>query len=100
MFLVEATTNVPRRFAPDHVGEVMRQFLLTLWNTYAFFVTYANLDGWQPPLLLLTTKPAKAVNTQVVARAFCLNGFQFVAGDSFGCWDVPMFRFVGPPTGR
>ncbi|HEU5098808.1 MAG TPA: isoleucine--tRNA ligase, partial [Roseiflexaceae bacterium] len=37
-----------RRFAPENVGEVLRQFLLTLWNTYAFFVTYANLDGWQP----------------------------------------------------
>ncbi len=39
----------PRRFAPQHVGEVLRQFVLTLWNTYAFFVTYANLDGWRPP---------------------------------------------------
>jgi len=39
----------PRRFAPDHVGEVLRQFVLTLWNTYAFFVTYAKLDGWRPP---------------------------------------------------
>ena len=38
----------PRRFAPEQVSEVLRQFLLTLWNTYAFFVTYANLDGWQP----------------------------------------------------
>jgi isoleucyl-tRNA synthetase len=38
----------PRRFAPEHVGEVLRQFLLTLWNTYSFFVTYANLDGWTP----------------------------------------------------
>src|SRR4029078_7532224 len=37
-----------RRFAPEHVGEVLRQFLLTLWNTYSFFVTYANLDGWTP----------------------------------------------------
>jgi isoleucyl-tRNA synthetase len=39
----------PRRFSPDHVGEVLRQFMLTLWNTYSFFVTYANLDGWRPP---------------------------------------------------
>jgi isoleucyl-tRNA synthetase len=39
----------PRRFAPEHVGEVLRQFMLTLWNTYAFFVTYAGLDRWQPP---------------------------------------------------
>jgi hypothetical protein len=47
-------------------------------------------DGWLPPLLLLTSKPAKAVNTVVVARALCLNGFRFIAGDSFGCWDEPI----------
>lgn len=38
----------PRRFAPEHVGEMLRQFMLTLWNTYSFFTTYANLDGWKP----------------------------------------------------
>jgi isoleucyl-tRNA synthetase len=37
-----------RRFSPDLVGEVLRNFTLTLWNTYSFFVTYARLDGWQP----------------------------------------------------
>lgn len=26
----------------------MRSFTLTLWNTYSFFVTYANLDQWKP----------------------------------------------------
>src|SRR5215212_7146666 len=38
----------PRRFGPEQVGEMLRQFMLTLWNTYSFFVTYANLDGWTP----------------------------------------------------
>jgi isoleucyl-tRNA synthetase len=37
-----------RRFSRDLVGEVVRSFTLTLWNTYSFFVTYANLDGWAP----------------------------------------------------
>ncbi len=37
-----------RRFGPDLVADMLRQFMLTLWNTYGFFVTYANLDGWQP----------------------------------------------------
>ncbi len=37
-----------RRFSSELVGEVLRNFTLTLWNTYSFFVTYANLDGWQP----------------------------------------------------
>ena len=37
-----------RRFSEDLVGEVVRNFTLTLWNTYSFFVTYANLDHWTP----------------------------------------------------
>jgi isoleucyl-tRNA synthetase len=31
------------------VGDMVRQFLLTLWNTYSFFMLYANVDGRQPP---------------------------------------------------
>lgn len=37
-----------RRFSVDLVGEVVRIFILTLWNVYSFFVTYANLDQWTP----------------------------------------------------
>ena len=37
-----------RRFGPEQVNEMLRQFILTLWNTYSFFVTYAKLDGWTP----------------------------------------------------
>ncbi|MCL4832922.1 MAG: isoleucine--tRNA ligase [Caldilineaceae bacterium] len=35
-----------RRFSNALVGEVVRRFLNTLWNTYSFFVTYANLSDW------------------------------------------------------
>ncbi|MSQ40430.1 MAG: isoleucine--tRNA ligase [Dehalococcoidia bacterium] len=37
-----------RRFSSPLVGETVRRFFLTLWNTYSFFVTYANLDGYDP----------------------------------------------------
>jgi isoleucyl-tRNA synthetase len=37
---------VSRRVYEEGLDESTRRFLLTLWNTYAFFVTYANLDGW------------------------------------------------------
>ncbi len=33
------------RFSVDTVGESVRQFLLTLWNTYSFWVLYANSEG-------------------------------------------------------
>ena len=42
-----------RRFSKDLVGEVVRSFMLTLWNTYSFFVTYANLDKWTPDSLII-----------------------------------------------
>jgi isoleucyl-tRNA synthetase len=34
------------RFSVDTVGESVRQFLLTLWNTYSFWVLYANAEDW------------------------------------------------------
>ncbi len=37
-----------RRFSSDLVAEVVRGFTLTIWNTFSFFVMYANLDGWNP----------------------------------------------------
>ncbi|HEV2856770.1 MAG TPA: isoleucine--tRNA ligase [Solirubrobacterales bacterium] len=36
------------RFSVDTVGESVRQFLLTLWNTYSFWVLYANAEGLGP----------------------------------------------------
>ncbi|CAN5264980.1 isoleucine--tRNA ligase [soil metagenome] len=38
----------PRRFSQDQVEEATRKYLLTLWNTYSFFVTYARIDGFEP----------------------------------------------------
>jgi isoleucyl-tRNA synthetase len=36
------------RFSVDTVGESVRQFLLTLWNTYSFWVLYANAENLGP----------------------------------------------------
>ena len=38
----------PRRFSKNLVNDVIKKFWSTLWNTYSFFVTYANIDGWTP----------------------------------------------------
>jgi isoleucyl-tRNA synthetase len=37
-----------RRVSMELLDEIVRQFLLTLWNVYAFFVTYANAEGFDP----------------------------------------------------
>ena len=39
---------LPSRFSPDNVSEGQRKFMGTLWNTYAFYVLYANIDGFNP----------------------------------------------------
>ncbi len=51
----------PRRFSERLVAETQRRFLHTLWNTYSFFVTYANIDGWRP-------EPAAAPPTVEIDR--------------------------------
>ena len=47
MFSAAPAGNV-RRFSSDQVSEVMRRFFMTMWNTYSFFVTYANIDSYDP----------------------------------------------------
>ena len=41
---ISAPPEADRRFGPNLVREVVRDYFLTLWNVYGFFVTYANLD--------------------------------------------------------
>ena len=36
------------RFSESHVDEVVKKLTLTLWNTYSFFITYANIDKFEP----------------------------------------------------
>ena len=38
------------RFFDDAATDAVREFLLKIWNVYSFFVTYANIDGWDPSL--------------------------------------------------
>jgi isoleucyl-tRNA synthetase len=38
----------PRRMSAEIVEETLRKHLLTLWNTYKFWVTYAAIDGFDP----------------------------------------------------
>jgi isoleucyl-tRNA synthetase len=38
----------PIRFDEEAIAEISRRFLMTLWNVYSFFVTYANIDNFIP----------------------------------------------------
>ena len=39
---------LPSRFYEEAVSEAQRKFMGTLWNTYAFFVLYAEIDNYNP----------------------------------------------------
>ena len=36
------------RFSEEGVKHALRHLLIPLWNSYSFFVTYANIDQWKP----------------------------------------------------
>lgn len=44
------------RFSEKGVSDVVKNFILPIWNAYSFFVTYANIDNWKP------TKDVKSTN--------------------------------------
>lgn len=45
-FYINSAPWLPNRFHGKAVTEGQRKFMGTLWNTYAFFVLYANIDGF------------------------------------------------------
>ncbi len=45
-FYINSAPWLPNRFHGKAVQEGQRKFLGTLWNTYAFFILYANIDGF------------------------------------------------------
>ncbi|MCR4908578.1 MAG: isoleucine--tRNA ligase [Lachnospiraceae bacterium] len=45
-FYINSAPWLPNRFHDKAVIEGQRKFMGTLWNTYAFFVLYANIDGF------------------------------------------------------
>ncbi len=50
---------LPNRFSPEAVNEAQRKYMGTVWNTYAFFVLYANIDGFDPDAFGITPDKVK-----------------------------------------
>ena len=85
-FLARLAPEVQKRISVDIIAEVASSFINTLWNTYAFFTLYANLDNidfsdtldvakrpeidrWALALLHHTTETVTAALDQYDARA-------------------------------
>jgi isoleucyl-tRNA synthetase len=82
-FYTSAPPNAERRFAPSMVMDVVKNFTLTLWNVYSFFVTYANLD--KPDL----TKKVKVTNDLDKWLLSSLNALVRDVTKAYETYDVP-----------
>ena len=57
---------LPSRFYDEAVSEMQRKFMGTLWNTYAFYVLYAEIDRFDPTQHEL--KPENIMDKWVLSR--------------------------------
>mgnify|MGYP001229794604 CR=1 FL=1 len=97
LYAVQAPAqNVNFGFGPG--DDVRRRFILPLWNVYAFFVTYATLDGWTPAPRgeAAADRRASALDRWILSR---LAGLTQTIRDRLDDYDVagaarPVERFV------
>ncbi len=59
---------LPNRFFGDAVVEGQRKFMGTLWNTYAFYVLYANIDGFDPTKYTLDKNTLSVMDKWILSR--------------------------------
>ena len=59
---------LPNRFHDDAVQEGARKFMGTLWNTYAFYVLYANIDEFDPTKHTLDYDQLSVMDRWVLSR--------------------------------
>lgn len=59
---------LPSRFSAEAVSEAQRKFMGTLWNTYAFYVLYAEIDGFDPTKHSLKKENLTPMDKWVLSR--------------------------------
>ena len=59
---------IPSRFGAEAVSEVQRKFQGTLWNTYAFFTLYAEIDGYDPSKYDLKTCKLSLMDRWILSK--------------------------------
>ncbi len=57
-----------KNFSVKAIDEVIRKFLLTLWNTYSFFVIYANIDDFNPEKYNLEVKDRIEIDRWIISE--------------------------------
>ncbi len=67
-FYINSAPWLPNRFHDKAVVEGQRKFMGTLWNTYAFFTLYANIDNFDPTQYSLEYDRLPAMDKWLLSR--------------------------------
>ena len=73
-FYINSAPWLPNRFHGKAVQEGQRKFMGTLWNTYAFFVLYANIDGFDASKYTLEYDKLSVMDKWLLSRLNTLIG--------------------------
>jgi isoleucyl-tRNA synthetase len=71
-FYTSSAPWLPSRFYEEAVSEGQRKFMGTLWNTYAFFVLYANIDKFNPNNYKLEYDKLQVIDKWILSRLHSL----------------------------
>ncbi|MEZ5076222.1 MAG: isoleucine--tRNA ligase [Solirubrobacterales bacterium] len=74
------------RFSVDTVGEAVRQFMLQLWNTYSFWVLYANAENLGPHDFSYPAAPGRGSNPESISDLFGSAEAEGASGNDLDRW--------------
>ncbi|MEG1520602.1 MAG: DUF5915 domain-containing protein, partial [Clostridia bacterium] len=67
-FYTSSAPWLPSRYYQEAVAEAQRKYMGTLWNTYAFFVLYANIDNFDPTKYDLKTVKLTLMDKWILSK--------------------------------
>ena len=85
-FYINSAPWLPNRFHGKAVQEGQRKFLGTLWNTYAFFVLYANIDGFDASKYKLEYDKLSVMDQWLLSK---LNSVVKSVDENLGSYRIP-----------
>ena len=85
-FYINSAPWLPNRFHGKAVTEGQRKFMGTLWNTYAFFVLYANIDGFDATKYTLEYDKLSVMDKWLLSK---MNTMVRAVDDNLGNYRIP-----------
>jgi isoleucyl-tRNA synthetase len=67
-FYTTSAPWLPSRFYEEAVSEAQRKFMGTLWNTYAFYILYANIDKFNASKIKLDYSKLSVMDKWIMSR--------------------------------